>query len=192
MKFYHLNPKVRELMAVELAKDLSEDKFIFSAYVDAKKEGEWISLLKKTFLYHDPSWLSQELKKRDVLKRRSLKNLKEGKFTLALVPRSAEETLAQDEFNLYYIKALCVYALSQGIEELEIYSARRIQNHRPKSESLKGKKVSAEDVLRDLRSSLRGESALGLGLYGSSLSLKIPLDKGAKINKVIVDASEKK
>jgi hypothetical protein len=43
-----------------------------------------------------------------------------GGITIARVPITAADTLAEGEFNRFYARALCRYALLHGIDALEV------------------------------------------------------------------------
>jgi hypothetical protein len=55
---------------------------------------------------------------------------RQGGFTLVTVPANAARTIAAEEFNRYYIRAVCRLALKWGISHLEVYRARAARNLR--------------------------------------------------------------
>jgi hypothetical protein len=72
-------------------------------------------------------------------------------MTLAKVPITAPETLAEGEFNRFYARGLCLRAMAQGIESLVVYRAKDVVNPRPESVALIGKSLPAKQLLDDLR-----------------------------------------
>lgn len=103
-----------------------------------------------------------------------------GRFSKPPVMRSnAHEMLAEGEFNRFYIRALCLRALEDGIPELVIYRAKAVSN--PRSESVRkiGSLVAAEALLRDLREHPGVDTALGLP-PGPNSGLSVRLPSGEK------------
>ena len=47
------------------------------------------------------------------------------------VPYTAAKTLAEGEFNRFYIRAVCRHVLESGGAEVEIYRAKRVEQPRP-------------------------------------------------------------
>jgi hypothetical protein len=91
------------------------------------------------------------------------------------VPATAPETLAEGEFNRFYIRGLCVRALAEGITELVIYRAKQVENPRSESTAKIGLKISAQALLTDLRANPGVDTALGLPPGpNSGLSVKLP------------------
>ena len=91
------------------------------------------------------------------------------------VPVNAADTLAEGEFNRFYLRGLCRRALENGEKELVIYRAKPVSQPRRESERKLGTTVDAEALLRDLREHLGVDSALGLPPGpNSGLSAKLP------------------
>jgi hypothetical protein len=85
-----------------------------------------------------------------------------GKPYPKAVPHNAPETLAEGEFNRFYIRAICVIALRRGQTDVEVYRAKDVIKPRPESASKMGSRVDANALLNDLRTSIGVESALGI------------------------------
>jgi hypothetical protein len=91
------------------------------------------------------------------------------------VDRTAHETLAEGEFNRFYMRGLCQYAIEQGIPELEIYRAKEVHHERGSSRAKIGDRFSPQSLLADLTApfNTRTESGMPPG-PNSGLSLRIP------------------
>lgn len=88
---------------------------------------------------------------------------------------NAHEMLAEGEFNRFYIRAICLRAIEDGISEVVVYRAKRVQHARSESERKIGQLVSAEPLLRDLREHPGADTALGLPPGpNSGLSIQLP------------------
>lgn len=83
--------------------------------------------------------------------------------------------LAEGEFNRFYIRAICVRAMESGVREVTVYRAKEVLDARTESTRKIGQSVSAEELLRDLRTSQGIDTALGLPPGpNSGLSVYLP------------------
>jgi hypothetical protein len=89
------------------------------------------------------------------------------------VPSNAAQVLAEDVFNRYYIRAVCLRRLREGKAQVQIYRARRSKVPRERSTHLDGLWVDAEKVLAELRRApgALAETAVPPG-PGSGLSVR--------------------
>jgi hypothetical protein len=83
------------------------------------------------------------------------------------VPYNAAVTMAEGEFNRFYIRAMCARALEDGVR-LEIFRARASENPDFESEAKLGQSPDAAALLRDLRSHQGVATALGLPPHPNS------------------------
>lgn len=89
------------------------------------------------------------------------------------VPFTADVTMAEGEFNRFYIRALCVRAIDDGTD-LEIYRARPSAKPDPQSEGRIGQTPDAAALLTDLRTNVGVATALGLPPHpNSGLSVRL-------------------
>ncbi len=92
---------------------------------------------------------------------------------MADVPVTAHTTMAEGEFNRFYIRAVCVCALEAGQSNVLIYRGRHSSEPRPESEALIGNLIPADRLLSDLREKAGVEAALGLAKPNSGLTVKL-------------------
>lgn len=78
------------------------------------------------------------------------------------VPHDAHLTLAEGEFNRYYLRGLCRVVLGLGGTDVEVYRARPVRSARSASTALLGARIDAAALLADLRTSVGVDTALGL------------------------------
>ena len=103
-----------------------------------------------------------------------LRKKPKGGYSEVKMPVNAPETLAEGEFNRFYIRALCRRAIEEGHGVLKIYRAKPVHNPRPESEILIGQTVDAHKLLQDLRTNIGIETALGVPPGpNSGLSVKL-------------------
>lgn len=91
-----------------------------------------------------------------------LRKTPSGGVTQAKMPYNANETLCEGEFNRFYIRAVCIKAISLGQETVIAYRARPSTNPRPESLRLEGREFQAEQLLNDLREKIGVDTVLGL------------------------------
>ena len=98
-----------------------------------------------------------------------------GGYTVARIPPTAADTLAEGEFNRFYIRALCRRAIEERIPNLIIYQAKDVQQPRPDSEWMVGTVTSPPALLEDLRTHQGTDTMYGLpGGPNSGLSVQLP------------------
>jgi hypothetical protein len=95
------------------------------------------------------------------------------------VPWDAHITLAEGQFNRFFLRGLCVLALQEGYEQVEIYRAKDVYSPRAMSELRVGTLVDAAEFLRQLREHTGVETALGLPAPNSGLSARLPKVRAA-------------
>lgn len=97
-----------------------------------------------------------------------------GDIIPAAVPGNAAETLAEGEFNRYYIRALCRRVLEHTPGRLRVYRARYSRHPRMETEEKIGMYVEPIMLLADLRNSIGLETCLGIPAGpNSGLSVEI-------------------
>lgn len=91
-----------------------------------------------------------------------------------IMARNAHETLAEGEFNRFYIRAICLRALQNGHDTVEVYRAKVVESPRSESIAKLGSHIAAAGLLEDLRRSLGVDTALGIPRGpNSGLSIKL-------------------
>lgn len=96
-----------------------------------------------------------------------------GGFTFADVPVTAHTTMAEGEFNRFYIRAICLRAIDKGQPNVLVYRGRHSDEPRPESERLIGTPISAQKLLSDLRASPGVDAAFGLAKPSSGITVKL-------------------
>jgi hypothetical protein len=159
MHFPDLDDEVRVAMLAEIHLDQEEDGLYEGKRLTERGRDDWPYLLTHAAESGTPQSLAAELRKNN----RSV-----------AVPCNAPEVLAEGEFNRFYIRAVCVIALSRGQADVQVYRAKGVTNPRPGSSSKIGSRVDAGALLNDLRTSIGVESALRVpGGPNSGLSVRL-------------------
>lgn len=160
LRYDSLDASVRKQMVIELERDISDASIYISPRLTDSGVGEWPKLLREACELHDDSWIAVELRRRGLLRTEEQRRKPKGGTTMAKVPATAPDTLAEGEFNRLYCRGLCVLV---GDGEVEVYRGKDVENPRPDSEAKIGKRLVASELLADLRVSKGGlDPTLGL------------------------------
>ncbi len=175
LNYENLDEKIRQFMAEEVKLDISKGTFYISPRLNEQGENNYPALLIEAVESYDDAWLANELHHRRYIKSVEQRRKYGGGFSVAKVPVTAADTLAEGEFNRFYVRGLCALAIQEGINEVEVYRGKFVRQPRPGSEAMIGKKLPAEGLLKDLRQSPGVEPALGLPPGpNSGLTVRLP------------------
>ncbi len=158
--FKNLDEQTRNLMLYEVNRDIANNQLYLSKRFNTTGEKFYPQLLIKAFTSGDEQTLAADLRGDNYFKTHEERKTKTG-VTQAKVPETAHLTLAESEFNRFYIRALCLRAIETKLH-LTVYRARQSDNPRQESEIMIGSKVDPTKLLNDLRSSIGVDTALGL------------------------------
>lgn len=159
--FKDLDAKTRAFMLEEVAYDLECGSLYLSRRFNADGKENYPELITLAVEQHDEAWLADEIRSNDYMKEVEIRQTKRG-ASRSSVPHNAAETFAEGEFNRFYIRGVCKRALENGDTEVEVYRAKAVRDPRYASQQKIGTKVSARQLLDDLRASPGVETALGL------------------------------
>ena len=175
LRYENLDNQTRQFMLQEIELDVSRGMLYISPRLNNQGVENYESLLKDAAESHDDTWLAGELRRRGHLKAFEQRRKPKGGFTTAKVPVNAPDTLAEGEFNRFYVRGLCRRAIDESISEVEVYRGKSVRQPRPESLTMIGKLIPAEKLLEDLRQSPGVEPALGLPPGpNSGLTVRLP------------------
>ncbi len=167
--FKNLNyENIRDFMLSELNRDKEKGTLYMSPRLNLKGIEKYPDVIQKSFKEG-----TDETFKNDMTGFFKEQEVKKGK--LVKVPSNASTLLAQGEFNRFYIRAVCLLALSYNGDdaEIEIYRAKKSSRNRIESEMKIGKRISASTLLDGLRNS---HKPTYLPEVNSGLSVQLPVD----------------
>ena len=161
--FYkNLDGECRQFMLEELKKDVLEGTLYIGSYLNETGSRNWTAILEEAIQNHDDVWLEDELRTRNYMKDKAERKKPTGGFTIASVPVTAPQMLAEGEFNRFYARGLCLKAIKNGTPDVVVYRGKEVRNPRPESQAKIGERIKASALLEDLRNSPGVEPALGL------------------------------
>lgn len=174
----NLDEKTRKLMLEEVSRDTSQNKLYLSPRLNNEGKQRYANLLKKAINEGNDTSLAREIIGFKCLNDTESSTTKLGKAINKNVPKNAHETLAEGEFNRFYVRALCLRVIEECLT-LEVYRAKDVSNPRVDSESKIGKKIEDPNkLLEDLRRNVGIEPALGIPPGpNSGISVRIKNEK---------------
>jgi hypothetical protein len=173
--YENLDERTRQLMLEELEQDIRANRLHISPVLSGQGQRDYPNLLREAIQSGTDDTLAQNLLRQRRLARTQDRRKPQGGYTIASVPEAAAETLAQSEFNRYYIRAVSRRALEAGLAEVVVYRARPSRQPRPESEALVETTLPAEALLADLRAHPGEGGALGMPPGpNSGLSVRLP------------------
>ena len=158
----NLDEQTRNLMLEEIDLDISQNKLYESPRLSNTGRNDYVALLKEAVSQNDDRWLAGQLRSGGRLNQTETRRTPKGGTTTAQVPVTAADTLAEGEFNRFYIRALCRRAIDSGSGSVTVYRAKQVERARSESERKIGMQVDAQQLLNDLRTHPGVDTALGL------------------------------
>lgn len=133
----HLQHNIRRLMLLELLWSCQHDAVYLSKYLTQAGRDVYPQLLAQALESGSPNSLCDAL---------NAPNLwREG------APRNSVQTFAWDEFNKYYMRALCHWILEHSGYEITVVRGRHSGAHRNSSDAQVNRPRDAAGLLRQLR-----------------------------------------
>ena len=162
MNFVNLDDKTRKFMLEEFETDITGDKLYSGKYLTEDGKRKYVTFMREAIKSGDDMSLAKNLSTSGMMVAKYQKRKPKGGFTLADVPVTAPETLAEGEFNRFYCRGVCRRAIAEGLEEVEVYRAKPVYDPRPQSQALVGSKLRADRLLHDLQTNIGVDLALGV------------------------------
>ncbi len=174
LAFENLDGDTRRLMLEEIDLDIEQQTlYIAENRLTEKGKADYPGLLRTSAEGHDDGWLANQLHAPGMMNSHQDRKNRNGTISRVKVPYNAHETLAEGEFNKYYVRALCRRAMSDKELRLVVYRAKQVENPRPESEAKIGTTVNPQVVLETLRTNVPWETTIGLVQPNSGLTVRL-------------------
>lgn len=174
LRYENLDEATRRFMVEEIDMDVQSGAIYISRYLNPRGCEAWAGLLREAAESGTDDSLALAIVRDQCLRDRVERKKPKGGVTMVAVPVTAHETMGEGEFNRFYVRGLCRRAIDESIPALEVYRAKEVLNPRPESESKIGAQLTPKKLLEDLRQSPGFESALGIALPNSGLTMRLP------------------
>lgn len=150
--FEQLDADTRRLMLEEVDRAHQTGNIYSSKRFNAAGMTHWVPLQREAAGNHNEHWLAYQVEAQGLMKEYEEARKKLGGYTVKHVPHTAAETLAEGQFNRFYILAIARRALDQGQKTVRVYRAKERADPRPESEALIGSQLSVDELIQELRS----------------------------------------
>lgn len=171
--FVNLDETTRSFMLEAIAEAEASGNIYYSSRFNDSGYQQWIPLLKEAAEAHNEHWLAFQLETRGLMKGFEGAMTPSGGYTVKHVPSFAAETMAEGQFNRFYILGLCKRARTEGVSNLEVYRAKQSAVPRSESQALIGSQFSVDYIESQL---LKTSDSFKSPLVkpNSGLSVKLP------------------
>ena len=150
--FTKLDERTRALMAEEISSAQKSGELYYSTRFTQIGTDSWPSWLLGAAREFDEHWLAFQIEAASAMKHLETRAKPKGGYTVAHVPETAAETLAEGQFNRFYIAAICRRATEDGQSSVRVYRAKQTDSPRPESRALEGTMRNASALLGEVRS----------------------------------------
>lgn len=176
--FPQLDEATRHLMREEFDEDLERDRVYLGKRLNEAGERAYLAALERTLEDGMPNDLQQALEPLPGDLWIPAITAKNGRRSTT--PRTAAQTLAEGEFNRYYMRAICRRAIEEGDGRVRVRRGKAVSN--PRSDRSvqvnEGDVLDARAVLDDIRRHPGEDTDLGVPRGpNSGLSLEFEADQ---------------
>jgi hypothetical protein len=174
MHLANLDSVTRGYMLDEINADLSRDALYLSPRLSERGRRDYPVLLLAAAGQGDAASLAAGLRRAGRLNATETAT-RAGQTVSRRVPVSAADTLAEGEFNRFYVRGLSRRAAAENVPELVIYRAKQVRQPRPESEARIGTAIDPARLLSDMRIYASEEDGPGIPPGpNSGLSVRLP------------------
>lgn len=175
-----LDRTTRRHMRAEFFLDLDQGRVHLPERLNASGRLMFPVALEASIEKGDDVTLAESLRTGGFLREWEESHTRTGKAVPKHVPWNAADTIAEESFNRYYMRAIARRALEEGVARVEVYRAKDVQKPRPDSDAKVGTFVEARRLLEDLRAHPGDRPELGIPPGpNSGLSVRLPRSQPA-------------
>ncbi len=157
MNLVNLDEVTRQYMRAEAQSDIDRNRLYTAQRLTPQGTRAYPDLLLDAIDRGTPASLTGELRRNGRIYDQE-PYTRSGVTRYRNVPYTAAETLAEGEFNRYYIRGVCLRAIAEGIPHVQVYRAKAVVNPRPESTAKIGQWMDPSTLLDDLRTNNSVES----------------------------------
>lgn len=168
-RFENLDEVTRRYMLLEVEEAIQASQLYLSQRFSAQGRERYPDLLREAAQGGDETSLAAALVHEQLLVERE----PYGTGTRR-VPATAARTIAEGQFNAFYMRGVCHHAIRDG-RQVEVYRAKKVLAASPASKYQEGQRLDPQQVLRLLRHSPSGRdrgSVVPAG-FNSGLSIRL-------------------
>jgi len=167
LRYDNLDDTTREYMLAEFEADLEQDNLYFSVRLSPDGIQDWPEILKTALAEGTDESLAAEIA---IPGRLNPHDFRQGRPIK--MNKMAHLTLAEGEFNRFYIRGVCLRAIGEG-RQVVAYRARFSSEPRSSSLAVDGKEFDPDGILEDLRAHPGTEPQHGFPGPNSGMSIRL-------------------
>lgn len=172
LAYENLDQTTRALMVEEIDLDSGGRGLYLSNYLTPAGQAAWPTLLRDAAQNGSDASLEGQLNIGRCFRQQVERRKPKGGVTMVAVPYTAAQTLAESQFNMYYMRALARRAIDEQ-RELIVYRAKAVENPRAESERMIGTALDPTIVLQSLRETLGVEPSIGVPLPNTGITVRL-------------------
>lgn len=161
MELVNLDAVTRRHMLEEIDRDIKNGELYMSPRLSMRGRQDYPGLLREAAQRGDVPNLAAALQAVGRLEAYETA-IRKGRQYTKRVPVDAHYTLAEGEFNRFYIRAICLRTIEEKATEVVIYRAKAVAHPRPESGARTGALINASQLLADLRANVGIDTALAV------------------------------
>jgi hypothetical protein len=150
--FTKLDARSRQLMVQEITAAGGNGQLYFSRRFNETGKKGWLGWLLAAAKEQDEHWLADQLDTARAMTSIEKRDMPKSGLTPVSVPDTAAETMADGQFNRFYMAAICCRALEDGVRTVRVYRAKYRGVPRLESQALVNTTRNADALLEELRS----------------------------------------
>ncbi len=128
LNLLNLDAETRNFMLNEIDLDREANKIYFSNRLSEFGRSNYLSLLKEAAQSQNDNWLAQQLRLGGRISQTEERKKPKGGTAIVSVPVTASETLAEGEFNRFFIRGVCRRAIANNEEDVIVYRAKQVEH----------------------------------------------------------------
>lgn len=172
LRYENLDAETRSLMLEEIDMDERDGSIYISNYLNTDGAAAWPKLTREAAEKGSDDSLAEQILALRLLKDQVERRKPTGGTTMAKVPYTAPNTLAETQFNMYYMRALSRRAIENGTK-LIVYIGKEVAYSRPESDALLGTNFDPQVLLDELRRTKGVDPAVPMPLPNSGLCVRL-------------------
>src|SRR5260370_11534478 len=126
---------------------------------------EWPSLLLDAARHGNDSWVAEKFRSKRRMNATTQRRNGSSKAIICKVPETAPETLAEREFNRFYIRAICRRAIAECVSRVIIYRGQSVSTPRSASQQNIGCALDPLALLEAIRGAAQSDNTAGVRLF---------------------------
>lgn len=150
--FNMLDKRTRDLMIEEILLAQKSGELYFSTRFNKIGIDSWSNWLISAASEYDEHWLAYQIESSNAMNHLETRAKPKGGYTESHVPDTAAQTMAEGQFNRFYIAAICRRAIEDGIPSVSIFRTKFRDTPRTDSLNLEGSSRDASSLLNEVRS----------------------------------------